>query len=270
MMDTGLKNKHILITGAAGGIGLETVKTFLREGARVTALYHRGEGELPSLAADGRLTTVSADVRREEDVRAAFRHASETFGRVDVSVSNAGIANEEGIGVHEMSLEQWNRTLTVNLTGAFLCAKYFFKNLEEFPGKSAALVLVGSTAGIFGEAWYSDYATSKAGMYGLMMSLKNEIVYLAHRGRVNMVNPGWTRTPMAEGALTDVEMVKRIHQTIPMKKTATTKDIAHAIVFLSSDQLAGHISGQSITVAGGMEGRALYTPDEALSWGDGK
>jgi NAD(P)-dependent dehydrogenase (short-subunit alcohol dehydrogenase family) len=99
-------------------------------------------------------------------------------------------------------------------------------------------------------------------MHGMMMSLKNEIVHLAPLGRVNLVNPGWTLTPMAEKALTDKDMVKRILQTIPMRKTAVSEDIAGAILYLASDNLAGHVSGQTITVAGGMEGRVLFTPDE--------
>lgn len=94
------------------------------------------------------------------------------------------------------------------------------------------------------------------------MSLKNEIVHLAPKGRVNLVNPGWTMTPMAEEALTDRDMTKRILQTIPMRKTAVPKDIAGAILYLASDVLAGHVSGQTITVAGGMEGRVLFTLDE--------
>ena len=124
------------------------------------------------------------------------------------------------------------------------------------------MILVGSTAGVFGEAWYSDYATSKAGMHGLMMSLKNEITHIAPKGRVNIVNPGWTLTPMAEEALSDNDMVTRILQTIPMRKTATPQDISSAILFLASDVLAGHVSGQTINVSGGMEGRLLFTPDE--------
>ncbi|MHA1245754.1 MAG: SDR family NAD(P)-dependent oxidoreductase [Candidatus Thorarchaeota archaeon] len=266
-MNLGLHDKHVLVTGAAGGIGLETVRMFLAEGARVTAAYHRSIGQLQQLLNEHkRLFIVQGDISREEDVRGIFEEANSHFGRVDVLVANAGIANETGVGVDEMTLEQWQRTLSVNLTGAFLCAKYFFKNLKTFRDDAAALIFVGSTAGVFGEAWYSDYATSKAGLYGLMLSLKNEIVYLAHRGRVNMVNPGWTKTPMAENALKDLDMVRRIHQTIPMRKTATTHDIASAIVFLASDHAAGHISGQAITVAGGMEGRVLYTAEEALSW----
>ncbi len=267
-MDTGLNDTHVLVTGAAGGIGIETVKMFLKEGARVTAVYHRNRGDLDTLADHDRLHIVQGDVYDESAVEAFFRSANETFGRVDVLIANAGIANHVGVGIHEMALEQWERILSINLTGAFLCAKYFFKNIEKFPDEKAAVVFVGSTAAVFGEAWYCDYATSKAGMYGLMRSLKNEIVYLAPRGRVNIVNPGWTLTPMAEEALNDPDMVRRIHQTIPMKKTATVEDIANAILFLASDRLAGHISGQAITVAGGMEGRCLYTAQEALSWRD--
>ena len=122
--------------------------------------------------------------------------------------------------------------------------------------------VVGSTAGEFGEAWYSDYSTSKAGLTGLLLSLKNEIVHLAPRGRVNLVNPGWTLTPMAEGRLENKESVAHILQTIPLRKVATPEDIASTMVYLLSDKLAGHVSGQTITVAGGMEGRVLFTPDE--------
>ncbi|MGQ4911292.1 MAG: SDR family NAD(P)-dependent oxidoreductase [Candidatus Thorarchaeota archaeon] len=263
-METELSDRHVMVTGASGGIGVATVRAFLREGARVSAIYNTSERDLAGLRADfhDQLTTLRADQQREEDVRKVFESAVKSHGRVDVLVANAGIANPEGVALQDMDLKQWERTLRVNLTGTFLFAKHFFKNLESSPGETASLILVGSTAGLFGEAWYADYSTSKAGMHGLMMSLKNEIVHLASRGRVNMVNPGWTLTPMAEGALTDKTMVKRILQTIPMRKTATPEDIANAILYLASDRLAGHVSGQTITVAGGMEGRVLFTQDE--------
>ena len=94
------------------------------------------------------------------------------------------------------------------------------------------------------------------------MTLKNEIVHLSVRGRVNLVNPGWTVTPMAEDALSDKARVSRIMQTIPLRKVAAPADIAHAILYLSSDKLAGHVSGQTITAAGGMEGRVLFSGDD--------
>ncbi|TFF68164.1 SDR family oxidoreductase [Candidatus Thorarchaeota archaeon] len=263
-MDAHLSESHVLITGASGGIGSKTAELFLQENARVTAAYHTTPRKLEELNHQypDRLLIVQVDVREEEQVKDLFHQATAKFGRVDILIANAGIANEEGVAIHEMPLSQWETTVSVNLTGAFLCAKHFFRNLDDHPEDTAALVMIGSTAGIFGEAWYCDYAASKAAMHGLMMSLKNEIVHLAPRGRVNTVNPGWTMTPMAERALQDEEMLKTILQTIPQRKTAVTDDIANAIVFLSSDHLAGHISGQSITVAGGMEGRVLFSRDE--------
>lgn len=263
-MDTELSRKHIVITGASGGIGLVTTKAFLLEGARVTGTFNQSSEELTELQDiwPNQLHTVKMDQTDESNVESAFIRAYENFGRIDILVANAGIANHEGVAIQDMSREQWERTLSTNLTGTFLCAKYFFKNLEWHRGNTASLIMIGSTAGLFGEAWYSDYSASKAGMHGLLMSLKNEIVHLAARGRVNLVNPGWTLTPMAEGALNDKEMVTRILQTIPMRKTAKPQDIANAILYLSSDKLAGHVSGQTITIAGGMEGRLLYNPDE--------
>ena len=263
-MDLGLAGKHVVVTGASGGIGLETTRMFLAEDALVTGTFNHSPKPLDELRNkwSDHFLGVKIDQTSEEDVRNLFEKANQTFGRVDVLVANAGIANHEGRAIEDMYLEQWERTLRVNLTGTFLCSKYFFANLKKYSGDSAALILVGSTAGFFGEAWYVDYSTSKSGMHGMMMSLKNEIVHLAPRGRVNIVNPGWTMTPMAEEALTDRDMIKRILQTIPMRKTAMPKDIAGAILYLASDELAGHVSGQTITVAGGMEGRVLFTQEE--------
>jgi NAD(P)-dependent dehydrogenase (short-subunit alcohol dehydrogenase family) len=266
-MEFGLEGRHILITGASGGIGIVTAQMCLEEGAKVTGTYRSSEESLQKLKAEypNSLNIIRVDQTSEEEVRSLFDRAYQEFGRVDVLVANAAISNPEGQSIQDMTLERWDETLRINLTGSFLCAKYFFSNLETHPGDSASLILVGSTAGLFGEAWYVDYSTSKAAMHGMMMSLKNEIVHLAPKGRVNLVNPGWTMTPMAEKALSDRDMVKRIHQTIPMRKTAVPEDIAGAILFLASDKLAGHVSGQTITVAGGMEGRVLFTPDEVDS-----
>jgi NAD(P)-dependent dehydrogenase (short-subunit alcohol dehydrogenase family) len=269
-MNTGLSGKHVLITGASGGIGLVATRMFLSEGAKVTGTYNKSAEPLDNIKSDwpDSLSIVKVDQSSEEEVRDLFDKANLSFGRIDILVANAGIAAHEGKSIQEMTLEEWEKTLRVNLTGSFLCAKYFFTNLEKFPGKSASLILVGSTAGFFGEAWHVDYSTSKAAMHGMMMSLKNEIVHIAPKGRVNLVNPGWTMTKMAEEALTDRDMVKRILQTIPMRKTAVPEDIAGAILYLASDKLAGHVSGQTINVAGGMEGRVLFTLNEIDSFED--
>ncbi|MHA1576807.1 MAG: SDR family NAD(P)-dependent oxidoreductase [Candidatus Thorarchaeota archaeon] len=263
-MDAGFQGRHVVITGASSGIGFDSTSLFLKEGANVTACYKSDRRNLVTLADSypERMNVVKADVRNESEVEFLFAEAARVFGRVDCTVANAGIANHEGVAVHEMSIDQWQNTIGVNLTGVFLCAKHFFANLKKYPNDDASLVLVGSTAGEFGEAWYCDYSVSKAGLRGLLTSLKNEIVHLAPRGRVNLVNPGWTLTPMTEEALSDKAMVSRIIQTVPLRKVAMPSDISHAILYLSSDKLAGHVSGQTITVAGGMEGRVLFSEDE--------
>ncbi len=263
-METGLKDRHVVVTGGSGGIGLETTKVLLEEGALVTATFHtseRGLVKLPSKWSE-RINILQADIREESEVALIFQDANDKFGRVDILIANAGIAIPEGKAIQEMTLEQWENTLNVNLTGSFLCSKHFFANLEAFPEDYASLILIGSTAGYFGEAWYCDYSTSKAGLQGLMLSLKNEIVHLARKGRVNLVNPGWTVTPMAEEALDDDDMVRQILQTIPMRKVALVEDIANTILYLASDKLSGHVSGQTINVAGGMEGRVLFSQED--------
>jgi 3-oxoacyl-[acyl-carrier protein] reductase len=119
-------------------------------------------------------------------------------------------------------------------------------------------VLVGSTAGRFGEAGHSDYAAAKSAIQvGLLLSLKNEIVRVALNGRVNAVAPGWTYSPMTRGSL-DEDVVERVTRTMALRKVATSDDIARAVVVLASDELSGHITGEVVTVAGGMEGRTIH------------
>ena len=124
-------------------------------------------------------------------------------------------------------------------------------------------MLIGSTAGLIGEAGHADYAAAKAGViYGLARSLKNEICRVAPRGRVNVVCPGWTFTPMTKRFATDPAKVQRVLQTIPLRKVGRAHDVAMAVVYLASSHLSGHVTGQVLTVSGGMEGRVLYNPDE--------
>ena len=118
-------------------------------------------------------------------------------------------------------------------------------------------MLVGSTAGIFGEAGHADYAAAKAGLVGLLLSLKNEVVRVAPLARVNGVFPGWTESPMTRG-LVDQDQVDRISRTMALRKVAQPEDVARQVVVLASDELSGHVTGQIVTVAGGMEGRIVH------------
>ena len=119
-------------------------------------------------------------------------------------------------------------------------------------------MLVGSTAGRFGEAGHADYAAAKAAIQGgLLLSLKNEVARLGPRVRVNAVAPGWTVSPMTRGMLEEDD-VRRITRTMPLRKVATPEDVAAQVVVLASERLSGHVTGELVTVAGGMEGRVLH------------
>jgi 3-oxoacyl-[acyl-carrier protein] reductase len=157
----------------------------------------------------------------------------------------------------ELPLERWDATLRANLTITYLTARGFLREVER--NGHGSLVMIGSTAGLFGEAGHADYAAAKSAIvHGLLLSLKNEIVRVAPRGRVNVVCPGWTESPMTRTTLTDPELVRRVTRTMPLRKVARPEDVARQVVVLASDDLSGHVTGQVVTVAGGMEGRLLH------------
>ena len=129
-------------------------------------------------------------------------------------------------------------------------------------GHGASVTFVGSTAGRFGERGHVDYAASKAGLVGAMSSLKNEIVQLDPYARVNVVEPGWTVTHMARAAIEEPGAVERVTRTMALRQLGRAKDIARLIAVLASPTASSHVSGQVITVAGGMEGRLLWNEDD--------
>jgi 3-oxoacyl-[acyl-carrier protein] reductase len=251
-MDTGLAGKGVLVTGASGGIGSATARAFVAEGARVVAHYNSGRERAEELG----LPTVQGDLRDERDVERVFEEARGALGSVDVCAAVAGVWPSADEPVWELPLERWEETLRANLTATFLTARGFLREAQRTGHGS--LVLVGSTAGRFGEAGHADYAAAKSAIQvGLLLSLKNEIVRIAPRARVNAVAPGWTYSPMTRGAL-DESLVRGISRTMALRKVATADDIARAIVVLASDELSGHITGELVTVAGGMEGRTIH------------
>jgi NAD(P)-dependent dehydrogenase (short-subunit alcohol dehydrogenase family) len=265
-MDAGLKNRNVLVTGASGGIGQEVARSFAAEGANVALHYFRGADraeELLAQLANSRHLAVGADLRDEADVRQMFEQIESALGPVEVLVANAGFWPPDDVPLAKMSLAQWNETVATDLTSVFLCVREFLQRVEKHAIEAPSIVMIGSTAGHFGEAGHADYAASKSGlMYGLLASLKNEIPRMARRGRINAVCPGWTITPMAREFSASPAAMVRAQQTIPLRKFGQPQDVAAAVVFLSSNKLAGHITGQTLFVSGGMEGRVLYQPDE--------
>src|SRR5579884_2813247 len=255
-VDTGLAGKGVLVTGGAGGIGSACVRAFAAEGARVAIHYRTSRDRAGELARETGGVALQADLTVEDEVGSLFEAAERELGGIDVCAAVAGFWPREDEPVWRLPLERWEATLRTNLTATFLTARGFLREVER--NGHGSLVLVGSTAGRFGEAGHADYAAAKAAIQvGLLLSLKNEIVRIAPRGRVNAVAPGWTYSPMTRGEL-DEELVRRISRTMSLRKVATADDIARAIVVLASDELSGHVTGELVTVAGGMEGRTVH------------
>jgi 3-oxoacyl-[acyl-carrier protein] reductase len=248
----------VLVTGASGGIGAACARAFAAEGARVLVHYHRGAERARTLADElVGAPTAQADLTVEADVERLFAESRAVLGQVDVCAAVAGVYPEDDVPVWELGLERWNATVAANLTATFLTARGFLREVERTGHGS--LVLVGSTAGVFGEAGHADYAAAKSAILGgLLLSLKNEIARIAPLARVNAVAPGWTHSPMTRGLL-DEERVRRITMTMPLRKVATPEDVAAQVVVLASDTLSGHVSGQVVVVAGGMEGRVVHS-----------
>ncbi|MGZ8691830.1 MAG: SDR family NAD(P)-dependent oxidoreductase [Gaiellaceae bacterium] len=251
-METGLAGKRVLVTGASGGIGSACARAFAAEGADVVLHFHRGRERAEELAADlkGGTTVVGADLTREDEVDRMFA----AVGSLDVCAAVAGAWPADDLPVWELPLERWRATLDANLTATFLTARGFLRQLEG----DGALILVGSTAGIVGEAGHADYAAAKSAILGgLLLSLKNEVVRKNSLARVNAVAPGWTESPMTRGHVSD-EQVHRISRTMALRKVAQPEDVANQVVVLASPVLSGHVTGQVVTVAGGMEGRVIH------------
>jgi 3-oxoacyl-[acyl-carrier protein] reductase len=245
-----LKGKKAIVTGGARGIGKEIVMLFLKEGA---SIWYLDIMEGDSLAeykktaeAVGAGATVAfkkADVSNETEVTAVVKEIIQESGGLDVLVNNAGITRD-GLAMR-MSLENWEKVLTINLTSAFLVSKHIVADMMKH--RSGSIINMSSIVGIGGNPGQTNYSASKAGLIGFTKSLAKEVA--SRNVRVNAVAPGYIITDMTE-RLPDAAKQAMLTQ-VPMGRGGSAEEVAKAVLFLASD-LASYITGRVIQVDGGM------------------
>jgi len=238
----GLKARRVLVTGGASGIGAATAARFLEEGSVVCVLdrdpvaLHRIKQELPDLAG-----MLAADVSDLRQVKGAFDGAIKVMGGVDVLVNNAGISIRHNF--LDITPEEWDQVIAVNLTGVFYVAQTAAKHMME--RGSGVILQTASTNGVMGYPFYADYNATKAGVIELTKSMALE---LAPKVRVCAVAPGYVLTPMQRAEYTDA-MLAEVNQKIPLRRHAQPEEIAALFAFLASDD-AQYITGHVYTIDG--------------------
>src|ERR1700726_1462619 len=239
----GLKDKRVLITGGASGIGAATAARFLEEGSVVCVLDRDADGrrkianELPGLAG-----TLAADVSNLKEVQAAFTAAVRLMGGVDVLVNNAGISIRHNF--LDITPEEWDKVIAVNLTGVFYVAQTAARHMME--RRHGVILQTASTNGVMGYPFYADYNATKAGVIELTKSMALE---LAPKVRVCAVAPGYVLTPMQRAEYTDA-MLDEVNRKIPLRRHAKPEEIAALFAFLASDD-AAYATGHVYTMDGG-------------------
>jgi 3-oxoacyl-[acyl-carrier protein] reductase len=248
MIAIDLSNRVALVTGGSRGIGRAVSELLGRAGARVAVNYVTGQRAAESLveeirAGGGEAMALAGDVSDAAEARRLVESAVAAWGRLDILVNNAGVWEEDRAGRGDVAV--WDRTLAVNLRGAFLVTDAAVPHLEKTEG---SIVFVSSTAGQRGEAQHSAYAATKGGLVSYTKSLAAE---LGPRGiRVNCVAPGWVETDLTREALADPDRRRDIEAAIPLGRVAQPPDIAGPVLFLVSD-LARHVQGEVLNVNGG-------------------
>lgn len=239
----GLQNKRALITGGASGIGAATVARFVEEGARVVVLDRDKAGCQSIAAAHPSLTgTIVADVSDAGAVTRAFIELDQLCGGLDVLVNNAGISIRHNF--MEISPQEWQQVLSVNLNGVFYMAQEAARRM--LAQGSGVIINMGSTNGLVGHPYYADYNVSKAGVIELTRSMALE---LAPAVRVVAVCPGYVLTPMQEAEYTP-EMMEAVNSKLPLGRHAKPAEIAALFAFLASEE-APYFTGQPIIIDGG-------------------
>ncbi len=243
-----LKSKVVLITGGSRGIGASCVKYFSIANASVAFTYNKNVIEATKIVKRyTKLTRCNAykvDAANSDEIKSCVENVIKDFGRIDFLVNNAGIWKEGKID--KMTLDDWNETMTINLTSAF----YFTKLVVPYMMRKrfGRIINISSTAGQRGEGCYSNYAASKGGMISFTKSLAEELA--EYNILANCVAPGWVWTDMSIPALSNKEILKKELQQIPLRKIPSPDDIAGPVLFLASE-LSKHITGEVINVNGG-------------------
>ena len=241
------EGKTAFITGAASGIGRATAVAFAAEGARVV-VTDRVEAALQETAeyvkeSGGEVLAIACDVSKPEEIEAAVAQAVNTFGRIDCAFNNAGIENK-ATPLHEIELEEWDRILSINLRGTFVCMKHEIAQMVR--QGSGVVVNTSSGAGIRGVAGGASYAASKHAMIGMTKSAALD--YAKQNIRVNCVLPGNIATPMMD-RFTAGDIQKAIDLE-PVGRLGKPEEFAEAVLWMCSD-LGGFVTGASIVVDGG-------------------
>jgi meso-butanediol dehydrogenase / (S,S)-butanediol dehydrogenase / diacetyl reductase len=239
----GLKGKRVLITGGASGIGAATAARFLEEGSQVCVLDRDDQGcealrhKLPEIA-----EAIIADVTDLMQVEAGFAEAVRAMDGVDVLINNAGISIRHRF--LDITPEEWDKVIAVNLTGVFYVAQTAARHMWE--RGSGVILQTASTNGIMGYPYYADYNSTKAGVIELTRSMALE---LAPKVRVCAVAPGYVLTPMQRAEYSDV-MLEEVNRKIPLQRHAKPEEIAALFAYLASDD-AAYATGHVFTMDGG-------------------
>jgi glucose 1-dehydrogenase len=256
--DRPLRGQTALVTGASSGIGEGIARAMGAAGAAVVVNYGGNAAGAGRVVADLRAAgaealAIRADVAREADVEAMFAQVLGAWGRLDIFVSNAGIQRDASLT--EMTLEQWNTVLAVNLTGAFLCTRAAARVMmaqaprPEVSRAAGKVIFISSVHEIIPWAGHVNYAASKGGLKLFMQSVAQELA--PHRIRVNSIAPGAIQTPINRGAWETPEALRALLTLIPSGRIGVPADIGDVAVWLASDA-ADYVHGQTIVVDGGM------------------
>ncbi len=253
-----LQGQVAIVTGASSGIGAGVAKALAEAGAKVVVNYssspEKAEKVLNEIQSNGgEGFALKADVSSEEEVIAMFQQTIKHYGTVDILVNNAGLQKDSKF--HEMTLEEWNRVLSINLTGQFLCAReaikeFLRRGIVPSRSKSAGkIICMSSVHEVIPWAGHANYSASKGGVMMLMKSIAQE--YAPAKIRVNSIGPGAIRTPINHAAWQTPEAYNNLLKLIPSKRIGEVEDIGRAAVWLAADD-SEYVNGITLFVDGGM------------------